>query len=206
MADTGVQAFTAANNTNLNTLGWTADSGAITVQSNIATTTNGEVYVRYRYTATEMASANHYVQAERISGSPAITARQASSADTEYALNIHGTYDISYLYKYVTGTKTELDSWTRLAESGETWKLEVNGSVQNGYHEGVLVLEGTDIAITTGTFAGIRGNVYASEGLDDWSAADLAAGPYNESRAGALDQAGEYSRHLNMLRIESGDL
>lgn len=183
MASTGTQTFTAGNGTDIDTLGWTTDSGDFDVQDNKAQGNDAGAISRARYTDTQMASANHEVQADASSthnNGWQITARQASSTATYYAANENGEWqgggDGFSLYKAVEGDYTQLDG-----EENQGWGttptivLNVDGAVQYATWDGGHQQNGTDEAITVGTYCGIKcgwgGNPY----WDNWEAADLAA-------------------------------
>ena len=184
MASTGTITFTAADGTNINTLGFTNDYGTPTVQTNqCSIITDDAAHIRSRYTATAMETNNHYVQCEFVSGIIRLTARQASATNTKYTLKMldefQGNVDLCVVS---AGTTTVLDFWDRNTAPGQTFKLEVTGSDQNGYHEGILQVNASDTTITTGLFCGLDATIYTSGVLDDWIAEDLAAGGVIGSR------------------------
>ena len=164
--------------------GWVEDAGDINIVSNVAVPQDSEVFNRARY-ASALDSANHFVQATfgRINE---VSARQASSTDTCYSARV-AAYDTDpgyKLYKYVSGSETELDTALNNVTSGEIRvRLTVDGASQvmtgrifdGGWQEDQEVCSGTDSDITTGLYAGLHG-YHNFSSYDDWSAEDLAAG------------------------------
>jgi hypothetical protein len=60
------------------------------------------------------------------------------------------------LYKKVASTFTQIGSTVAGSADGDVIRLVVNGATQTAYRNGVVVITGTDGAITTGNKAGIR--------------------------------------------------
>ena len=160
--------------------GWVEDVGDIDIVSNKASDQTSGGASRLRY-ASALDSANHEVQADIDPGVNwgSITARQASSTDTKYAVYYLGGWKSPgfVLQKYVAGSATTLDSENTLGTAAETtvW-LEVNGAVQIATLDAGYQLDGTDSDITAGTYAGMSGGWDSGSTWNNWSAADLAAG------------------------------
>ena len=110
----------------------------------------------------------------------------------------------SYIDRDV-GLKMYADTVQILSFGGNWSAVNLPASAIN-----VIGINGNDL--TTYPLKAIIGEILVFKGIPDYAnhfnatKSRYGYGPYNESRAGALNQAGEYSRHLNMLRIESGDL
>lgn len=106
------------------------------------------------------------------------TCRGDASAQTYYwgsqaaGASTTGTFRI---YKVVTSTRTALGTGATHNKSGETKKIEANGSSIAIYNNGVLVESITDTSIASGVYAGISfdrpNNIFQ---CDDWTAADIA--------------------------------
>jgi len=157
---------------------WIEDAGDIDIVSNVAETQTDGAWNRARY-ASALDSNDHYVQADMAGRSTSnhgnITARQASSTQTDYDCGFVEAYD-TRLRKHFSG-ETNLDTWVGPPDNNQhTFKLIVDGASQSLEVDGTERCSGTDSDVTTGAYAGI--SVWDMEGgrWDNWSAADLAAG------------------------------
>lgn len=178
------------NQTDSTTLGpdlsWTETSGDFETASNQArpvSTANAFAEARAE---SDLASADHYVQAVLSRGGSGNTntdmrvlARFASGARTHYGLSYGATGgNPDQFYKRVAGTFTALTSLGDTAfADGDTVRFALDGSTLTAYANGVVVGTQTDTSITTGTRAGIAGrrdNVSAY--IDDFAAGDLTYG------------------------------
>jgi len=155
---------------------WTTDVGELNIASNQCSCVGAAIDAA-RYTAGTLASANHYSQIDYISGSvgPHAIARQASATQTYYCIRLGDTWSTWTLYKVVAGAFTALDTWGRTTNPSDTGKVECNGSAIKGYCGGVEVMSDSNSDITSGLYAGVGSN-WSGRVLDNWAAADLAAG------------------------------
>lgn len=108
-------------------------------------------------------------------GGPAC--RADSSAQTYYWASQSagaGTTGTLRIYKAVSGTRTALGTGTTQTKSGDTKKIEANGSTITAYNNGVSAESLTDSSITSGVYSGLvyeRPNNLVQ--CDDFVAADL---------------------------------
>ncbi len=130
----------------------------------------------------DLSSADHYAQAKLWAGNgkyPGVIARVPSSGDaTGYDVVHGGTGDPNfYTQKLITGTLTNLNFSSQSPVDGSVSKVEPNGSTISGYYGGALIYSGTDTSISSGVRCGLVQYENADSTLDDFEAADLAAGP-----------------------------
>lgn len=162
---------------------WIEDAGDIDIVSNKAESQTNFIINRARF-VTALDSANHFVQAtlggKATTNCGDVAARIASSADTLYegVYAQENTATTGFrLRKVVTGSETVLQQVGSVGESGAlVFKLTVDGSTQSVERSGSEILTGTDTAIASGLFVGMR--VFSDNGgrYDDFSGADLAVG------------------------------
>lgn len=167
-----------------NLLTWTETSGDFDRASNKVVLTTNDGTERDARAEHDLSSADHYVQA--VIGSVAgldvgmgPACRFSASARTFYYCYPYGigTPKI-WLYKKVSGAITQLGNTAVTYALPESYKVEANGSTIKAYQSGTERLSVTDTAITGNLRGGIWGyrNAASSATLDNWSAADLAAG------------------------------
>lgn len=116
--------------------------------------------------------------------------RCQSGANTGYRLGIYvksSTQCTVQLYKFVSGTATQLGSTTDVThEEGFTYnlKLEMIGSAIKAYHNGTQIISVTDSAITAAGYSGVGS--YADSTPSDSVGAHLAS--YSVDSTGAATQ------------------
>lgn len=178
---------------------WTEDAGSdIDIVSNKADaiTAGTGNYCRMRYTATAMASTDHYSQVVvgYDAGGPESgpTARQASDVHTNYVFMwdaLSATFG-TILRRHVAGAETDLAYGDGDFTVDKTFKVECNGTTISGYVDGVLEDSLTDSGVTTGNYVGLHG--YGTKGLyNDFVGADLAAETDQSAFRFGLDDGSE---------------
>ena len=188
--------FDRADNTNLGA-DWAEDSGnwAI-VSNNVRNNTTGNSYRKLRWTGTALASANYSVSGTYRSGASSIgigpAARCVVSATVSYyALIIFGG-DVAYLVYINAGAETVLDTGSAItASTNYELRIEVDGTTIRGYVNGVLDMEATNSALSSGSpgvagYGGNNANTYCAT----WAAEDLAA-------AAAANMPAAFGRELH---------
>lgn len=188
--------FDRANSTSLGA-NWAEDSGNWTITSNTALNgTTGNSYRKLRWTGTALASANYSVSGTYRSGSSSIGIGPAarcvgSSTVSYYALIIFGG-DAAYLVYINAGAETVLDTGSAItASTNYELRIEVDGTTIRGYVNGVLDMEATNSALSSGSpgVAGHGGN-NANTYCATWAAEDLAA-------AAAANMPAAFGRELH---------
>lgn len=166
-------------------LTWTEGLGAWNNNTNSAqtglTTTDYTARAEHDLSSDDQASQNTLVSNGGDDASQAAAlCRYHASAETHYSgwSGSVGTNTHYWIYKFVTGTPTELftDSDAGDPPASFTIKLTVNGSDLEVWIDGVSQLTGSDSSITGHTRGGI--GAYEPAGqvrLDDFSVTDLAA-------------------------------
>ena len=159
---------------------WTEVTGTWGIESNQALKSVTAATYEVARADSDLSSADHYSQV-LISGGTSLDVhgpccRMPSSASaTGY---IFGTFNLDiYLSKIEAGTVTALINTAYTFATGETYKVESNGTTIKGYVNGAEVLSSTDTAITGNLRCGMVSYGVAVVGmLDDFLASDLAAG------------------------------
>lgn len=102
-------------------------------------------------------------------------ARFSNTADDGYIF-IQRTGD-SFLQRVDAGIRTDIGGGAGTGESGSgTAKVETDGSAIEGFWDGASKRTATDTNITGNLYGGIHGRADSTGIIDDWQAADLAAG------------------------------
>lgn len=174
--------FDRADSTSLGS-DWAEDSGnwAI-VSNNVSNGTTGNVYRKLRWVGAALDSNDYSVAGTYRSGSSSLgigpAARCVASATVSYyALIIFGG-DAAYLVYINAGAETVLDSGSAItASTNYELRIEVEGTTIRGYVNGVLDLEATHSALSSGSpgIAGYGGN-NANTYCATWAAEDLGGG------------------------------
>ena len=164
---------------------WTEVTGNIDIVTNQASQLTVSAIVNAR-AESDLSSANHYSQAVAISNTVAtnqvgIAARFAAAATTYYTFRIRLTAGRPNhrLAKMVAGALTALldDDVIDGLTSGDTIRVDIDGSTLIGKKNGTQILQVTDTAITGNLRTGLDGfaNGASRIGWDNFEAADLAA-------------------------------
>ncbi|MCB0134251.1 MAG: hypothetical protein KDD75_03985, partial [Caldilineaceae bacterium] len=162
---------------------WAEDSGnwAI-VSNNVRNNTTGSSYRKLRWVGAALDSNNYSVSGTYRSGSASFgigpAARCVASATVSYyALIIFGG-DAAYLVYINAGAETVLDTGSAItASTNYDLRIEVDGTTIRGYVNGVLDLEATHSALSSGSpgiagYGGNNTNTYCAT----WAAEDLGGG------------------------------
>lgn len=174
--------FNRANSTNLGS-NWTEDSGDWEISSNqLLQGTAGGSYRKVRWVGTGLASANHYSEADIITGSTALgmgvsTRLTASSTNTYYGY-IFFAGDASYLVEITAGVEGILDTGSAVSNSTtySNCRLTSNGSAHSANRNGGAEDVGaTDATLSTSSVGCCAWGGNGADRLDNWDAADLAA-------------------------------
>ena len=122
----------------------------------------------------DLASADHYAQADLLSFSPGTIAgpmvRFAAAAETGYYAMLYSGDNNLYIGKLVASSETHLANAAATVSLPDTIKCEINGTTLTGYVNGANVVSTTDSSISSNTRAGIRNGRH-----DNFAAADLGA-------------------------------
>lgn len=161
-------------------LTWVEIDGDIDVVSNAAELQSGNN--AFARADTDLSSDDHYAQAVGVNassmdGSVAVGCRASTSATTYYRLQENAA-DKLRLHKFESGTRTLIDATSITRADNDVIRLECNGSDLTGKLNGTTELTATDTSITGKLQGGVGGsiNVSTKPRLDDFEAADLAAG------------------------------
>jgi hypothetical protein len=160
---------------------WTDVIGNQTIVSNTVRWDGVTAVARAR-AESDLSSVDHYGQlaATAVSGGnryAQVAARFATAADTAYWTRFVQSTSVFRIFKIVTGTQTALGAGTTQTYSApDTIQMRCNGSTLDAYLNGASVESISDGSITTGTRCGIGLNSAGTITLDDFEAADLAAG------------------------------
>ena len=142
---------------------------------------------RVAQAASNLATADHQAQATiitntiGIAGFVGVTVRHHATTVNRYqwySRKNDAPADDHVLAKFVADVETTLGTAADDFVSGEVLKLDCNGSTITGYIGGVSKVSATDTAVTGNLRCGVIGHIggVSTVALDDWSAADLAAG------------------------------
>lgn len=152
---------------------WSNVAGTWTIYSNAAGASAGFGWLACR-AQSDLSSADQYSQV--VIGTtkeyygPAVR-MGASSPVTFYQFSADTT---RYLFKLVGGAQTVIASTAGTQVSGQTWKIEANGSTIKGYVNAAEILSVTDTSISSGVRTGIAGNQFSGYGnFTSFEAADL---------------------------------
>lgn len=159
---------------------WTshgASAGIPTTQSNRLVPAAAECV---QYASGTPASAEYDVEADvyasTTSGDAAVLARVSTSANTWYLAQYNSSGAAWRLYKRVSGTWTELGSFSQTLTAGNTYrlKLQIRDAAKKLFVDGVERISSADNAITAAGKAGIRfdGGTGTGLHLDNFQASD----------------------------------
>lgn len=118
----------------------------------------------FGYHDTDLATSNHYVQADCVVGASdsscywGLTARQNSDNDDYYIVWTQNNRSVVELLKCIGGSFTSLGTYTTgwTLDSTHTVRLDCNGSTIRVLLDGVARITANDSAITAGTRVGVR--------------------------------------------------
>lgn len=150
---------------------WTETVGDLDIVSNQCKGISATVYAQAAF---NLASDDHYAQADFHTDFNIGLLVRFADADNQYLLQVNGTN--VQLYKRVAGGFTQLGGNAAITFSaGEAYKLECNGSAIKCYEAGVERISQTDTSLTGQLRTGLRGGG-VNQIWDNFAAADLAAG------------------------------
>lgn len=152
---------------------WNADSGTIGIVSNKAKVSAAAAWDRY---GTQLATTDHYSQADvtwPASGRTGVLVR-GQDANNHYWASYNAGSSLWQIIKWVAALASVVSSASASITSGITIKLQASGSSLTLFNGGSSVLTGTDTALTTGKYVGIREQAVTNSTWDNWTASDLA--------------------------------
>lgn len=175
------------NRANSGTVGapWTEILNDAGIVSNAlaSVTLDGDILVRYD---SDLATSDHYseVVVQHQSTSPFVgAAARMNASDTACYFAIAnrtdaGTPRTTIRHRSSGGTVTVLATYNAGVASGDTLRLEVNGSTLTAFINGVSVLSITDTTIATGVRGGVylngNGGALNAARANSWAAQDLS--------------------------------
>lgn len=110
-----------------------------------------------------------------------VVARSDSNSLNFYVMRANGSNWT--IFSNVGGTFTSLGSYTASVTDGDVARIQCVGSTIKGFINGVERISVTDTSITSGLYAGVRGDVTNVGRYDNFLASDVGAAPASDTSA-----------------------